>query len=147
MAKNHVMVPVPEELEEQVHIFLLQTDMRATAARTVTGVDATSAGALLAAMNDPCRTALIALSDGTVAERHLSVADLARDLHWTPHETIGVIQELQELVWQEFGPKIALVSGTNGAIGSVDWSVREVILWKELARAVVAAQEQLISEQ
>ena len=135
------MVPVPEDLADEVKRYLMQIDMRA-AAKERTSLDVETVCRDLPAFNDRCRLALSALARATLTGTHLTVGELAEQLGWASHDTVGVVQELNELVWAAFGPFIALVkkSPTDKHAGAVDWNEREVVVWQELAEAVVSAE-------
>ena len=146
--KNRVMVPVPEELADDVEKFLLETDMRSIAASRSDDIDPDAVVDLVQRLNERSRLAFTALADGVLLNERTSMGEIARVLHWTNYETVGVIQELQEMVWQAFGPKIAIVSagGPKDGSATVDWDQRQVIMWKDLAVAVQAAEAQLATE-
>ena len=104
-------------------------------------VDQQSADRLFQALNPRCRTALSLLAPASLAGRHLTVAELAAKAEWSEHEAFGVINEVSELVWAAFGPIIGVVPRTFAKVGSgsINWNERDVVVYKDLAEAVVAA--------
>jgi hypothetical protein len=146
---EYVMVPVPEEHADKTKKFVRQLDMRTRSTQEETKVDTESAAAVIRVLNAGCRTVLSLLADAALADRtDLTIGDVATDLQWTEHETVGVLHELNELVWEAFGPMMMIMpTASAGPIaGMVDWNERNVVLWRELAVAVVAAEAQLAGE-
>jgi hypothetical protein len=145
-AVEYVMVPVPEELAAQAMKFVRQLDMRTRASQEATQVDTESAAATMRLLNSRCRTVLSVLAEAAIAGRtNLTIGAVASTLQWTEHETVGVVHELNELVWEAFGPMMMIMptASSEPTAGMVDWNERNVVLWKALAVAVVAAEEQL----
>ena len=92
---------------------------------------------------------LAVLADAALAERtDLTIGEVATDLQWAEHETVGVVHELNELVWEAFGPMMMIMptASSEPIAGAIDWNERNVVLWRELAVAVVAAEELLAAE-
>jgi hypothetical protein len=141
--KQYVMVPVPEELEPEVGRFLMAIDMRALAAQGAGDIELEAVLRFLPTLGDDCRSALHALA--AAQDDKLSISELAHQLQWTAHQTVGVVQELQDLLWAAFGPKLAVVAtgSTRGPGEGIDWAARQVVLWDELAVIVLEAEEQL----
>jgi hypothetical protein len=145
--KQYVMVPVPEELEAEVGRFLMAIDMRALAAQDAADdIELEAVLRFLPSLGPECRATLAALASAKGENR--SISSLAGELHMSSHQTVGVVQELQDLVWAAFGPKLAVVTtgSTRGPGHGIDWDARQVVLWHELAVIVLAAEEQLASE-
>jgi hypothetical protein len=141
---EYVMVPVPEELADDVARFMMVTDMRRVS-EVDTEVDMQAVVAFIPALNARCRTVLSALANSAQAGSNLTIGELARVLGAPGHETFGVVHELIELVWAAFGPTLSLVQGSAPDLqdGRLDWEARYVFIWRDLAAAVVAAEAQL----
>ena len=141
---EYVMVPVPEELANEAKRFLMALEARFNAARATGPVDPQLADRLFRALNPRCRTALSLLAPASLAGSHLTVADLAAKAMWTEHEAFGVINELSELVWRAFGPIMGVVPSASAEVdaSSINWNERVVVVYKNLAMAVVAAENQ-----
>ena len=140
---DYVMMPVPERLTRDVEHFLMETDMRARAADRGVELDPASVSDLIRVLNARCRSAFVKLSEAALANQNLTLAELARAMHLSEYETMGLVQELSELVWAALGPFVSIVVTTplDVAAGKVNWDERKVFVWKALADAVVAAQE------
>ncbi len=140
---DYVMMPVPEGLTRDVEHFLMETDMRARAADRGVELDPAPVSDMMRVLNEPCRSALVTLSESALADQNLTLAELARAMHLSEHETMGVFQELSELVWAGLGPFLSVVVTTplDTRTGRINWDERKVFVWKALAAAVVATQE------
>jgi len=140
---DYVMMPVPEGLTRDVEHFLMETDMRARAADRGVELDPAPVAELMGVLNAPCRNAFVKLSEAALTDQNLTLAELARAMHLSEHETVGLVQELSELVWAGLGPFLSIVVTTplDVAAGKVNWDERKVFVWKALADAVVAAPE------
>ena len=141
---EYVMVPVPEELADDVARFMMVTDMRRVS-EVSTEVDMDAVLAFVPALDPRCRTVFSALANAMLAGDNLSIGELSRILGTPGHETFGVVHQLIELVWAVFGPTLSLVAGSAPDVqnGRLDWDERLVFIWRDLADAVVAAEEQL----
>jgi hypothetical protein len=144
---EYVMVPVPEDLVDQVQRFMMLRDMRHVSEARV-NVDAAKVREVVARLNPECRTMLFALAHVTLGGENPTIATLAEMVSWTPHETFGVVHELNALVWEAFGPWMSLVAAAAPDVqaGKLDWEERTVYLWKDLATAVASAQADLATE-
>lgn len=140
---DYVMMPVPEGLTRDVEHFLMATDMRARAADRSVEIDAAAVSDLVRALSAPTRTLFMKLSTAALANTSPSVTELARAMQLNVHETIGLVQELSELVWLAFGPfmSVVITAPPDPKAGEIRWDQREVFVWKALAEAVVATPE------
>jgi hypothetical protein len=139
---EYVMVPVPEELVTDTKMFLMGLDLRTTAARDGEGLAPETVDRMLNALNARSRTALSHLATASLAGRHLTMTDLSAITGWTVHDAAGVVTELNALVWEAFGPLMAAVGDTPDVDrGTLNWDERRVVIWRELASVVVAADE------
>ena len=88
------MVPVPEELVEEVHVYLrYQDDLKRAAATPVdASLDRPRMDALLAGLDDDARAVLRLLA--TRQGENPTVLELAASLGRTPREVVGTIYEL-----------------------------------------------------
>jgi hypothetical protein len=134
------MVPVPAQLEEATKLFLMQRDMVA-ASKARTNLDPETVRRLLPQFNERCRATLVYLSRETLRRRVPTIADVANAMGWSEHEAAGIVQEVSELVWTAFGPLLSVMRGEAADLGSgsLNWSVRTIAVWKDLAEAVVAS--------
>ena len=138
---EHVMVPVPEEHIDDVRRFLMEADMRARA-RALGTVDAPSVAAMVAVLNPLCREVLFLASVAALRDDPQTLREIALSTKRSEYEVMGVVHELSERVWETFGPLLTTVSAV-GRPDEVDWDDRKVIVWRVLAEAVVAAEEDL----
>ncbi len=138
------MVPVPIELEREVRFFLMQQDMRARSEEHAS-LDEQHVASLLSVLNPRCRTLLLVLARETLAGDNPTIRELISSVQWTDYETVGALHELIELVWKAFGQRMSFVptTATDPTRGSIDWNERRVILWQDLALAVVATEDRL----
>ena len=141
---EYVMVPVPEELADEVMRFMMVTDMKRVS-EVSTNLTVDTVVNFVRHLNPRCREVLLVLSDAVVAGSNLTISELARTMRWPEHETFGVVHELRDLVWEVIGPTMSLVAGAapDAETGALDWGEQTVFLWKDLSTAVVAAEEQL----
>ena len=144
-AAVYVMVPVPLELAASAKQFLMEMDMRARAAERGTKVDAEAVVEMVAVLNPRCREALSVVSEAALNDKPPTLRELAASIHRTEYETMGVVQELNDLIWAAFGPLISIVStaAPEGRPGEINWDGRKVIVWKVLAEAVVTVEQEL----
>src|SRR5688572_1536476 len=138
---EYVMVPVPEEHIAEVNKFLMEADMRARASARGT-VEVAAVAEMMQALNPLSREVLFRASVAALKEDPLTLRDLAREIKGTEYEVMGVVHQLSESLFQAFGPMLTTV-GAVGRPGEVDWPGRKVIVWRVLAEAVVAADQEL----
>ena len=139
---DYVMMPVPEALTRDVGHFLMETDMARAADRRVE-LDPTSVSDFLRVLNAPCRNAFVKLSEAALTNQNMTLAELARAMHLSEHETMGLVHELSELVWAALGPLLSVVITTplDTQAGEINWDERKVFVWRSLAEAVVATED------
>jgi hypothetical protein len=119
--------------------------MRSIAAQEGTQVDVEAIVEMMPILGTRSRTALSILAKATIVERRLTIGELAKTMQLPEYETVGIVQELMELVWKRFGPTMSVVrtAPLKPKAGAIDWHERQVVVWTALAVAVVAAEAQL----
>ncbi len=134
------MVPVPEELVVATRTYLMGLDMRSIAGTPGVALDPDALERMLSALNPDGRLALSILAAASSVDKHLTVAELASKAGWSEHATAGVVTELIALVASAFGVMLTMLAGPKADVeaGAIDWNERLVVVWKDLATAVVA---------
>lgn len=132
------MVPVPEDLADGVERFLMVKQMMARGV----ALDRDELARMLASLDARCRSVLSVIAEAKVSNGDISIAELARTMRWTEHETVGVVYELSELVLALFGPLVVLASteSPDGAAGNLDWEKLTVFVHGELAHLVAPVE-------
>ncbi len=138
------MVPVPEYLVGGVERFLMLKSLMTSSE----ALNRDSVARMLPSLNSRCRTAFSVIAQAKLSRDDLSISELAAQLHWTEHETVGVVHELCQLVWAVFGSAIVVAWNLrpDGNQGTVDWSEQTIFATTEIAEAVVAAEGLLAEE-
>jgi hypothetical protein len=102
---------------------------------------------LMRGMKPPCRSLLGLACEATLTGTNMTVAEFATAMGRSEHETLGIINETRELLWGTVGNKFSLMATekVDPNSGSIDWSKKKVVVYHDLANAVLAAEE-LLSE-
>jgi len=140
------MVPVPEEMAEQVFRFLEYRERVRGQPRTVRhasegemNLDSPMSKIFLGL--DPASRALLALvSQATMENEKVSVSEAARRIGLTEREALGTMLELNYIVTEEGGPPFAMLT-EDAPEHSPDlpvWDQRYFVTRAEIAEPVLA---------
>jgi hypothetical protein len=79
----------------------------------------------------------------------MTVAEIASAMQRSEHETLGIINETRELLWGSVGNKFSMLATekVDASSGSIDWSKMKVVVYHDLANAVLAAEELLSDDE
>jgi hypothetical protein len=134
-AVERVMVPVPEELRDQVERYVMMLDMRLRT--TQMPLDEGAFMTFLDGLNDACRDVLSVGAAAAMEDNDLSIRELAEVLHRPVYETFGIAQELSLLTARAVGPKVNIVGGADEPSGSLDMDAGRLVVARDVAAIVV----------
>lgn len=149
-----VMVPVPEELAEQVLEYLrwistLPSKDRKPASATRLAQRAPRALAragdplvrVWGELDDDSRSILLLAATATLDRRRLTIADLASATGLTPREVAGAAFELNQVLADQAGIQLAvpIKAPDSYAPGLLDWTQQVMAMRGQVAQSILAA--------
>ena len=133
---EHVMVPVPEELEAQVHQYLA---WRLTSGDA--GWSEEPMAALYEELDQPSRIAVKVIARGVVDDDPATVARIAKAAGTTTRETLGIVLELVQRLRALGGPLFPFVP-LDTPEGEDD-DQRPVVMPKDGARLALSIADRM----
>jgi hypothetical protein len=138
---EYVMVPVPEELAQQV---LTYVSWRESQARTAPLADDRQEGAdalarVFARLDDASRALVTVIAAAVADGEEVSVGEAARRARVTSREAIGILLEVNNVIAQEGGPPLAFGGKDLGAAapGEFSWDSYMVAMPNAITGSIV----------
>jgi hypothetical protein len=129
------MVPVPEELADDVGRFIQFTVSKAE--RPV--LDHAVVARAMATLDEPCRALLTVSANATAKAGEVTVSRLAALLQCSEREVLGTMLEVNH-VMRLGGAAVMLIPQNAPGTSGVDLSERMITMAENVAGAVVAAE-------
>ena len=132
---EYVMVPVPEELAEQVLTFLRWRDQAKAAQPPDVRPDLGEAVArVFARLDDPSRALLAVIATAALDDEELGVPEAARRVGVTAREALGILLEVNNILAGEGCPPITFGGRDVGASpGEFTWESYTAVMAEAIA--------------
>jgi hypothetical protein len=132
---EYVMVPVPEDVAEDVRRFVQWT----TGASERPALDPPTVSRALATLDPPCRQMLSLVAQATVSGKGATITRIARALRCSPREVMGTMLDLNHLM-RIGDAAVALIPQRVPGVPDDELDERIITMTEDAARVVVAAE-------
>jgi len=132
---EYVMVPVPEDMAEDVRRFLAWT----TSAAERPALDPPTVARALATLDAPSGQMLTMVAEATVSGRGATISRIAGALRCSTREVVGTMFDLNNLM-RIAGAAVALIPQKVPGVPDEDLDERIITMTEDAARVVVAVE-------